>query len=1324
MEARRFTLFMWGLFVRCLSPLRGVPQNRLLNQAQSRVLSLLLSLMLIQVASPLSVAQAAGETQQALANRAMRYERQVEFLVRQERPFSAAQQAMEADKLWERYFALAGGRSTLSRQQLSVLAVARADLLLQLGLPAAAEAQLRMLEKRAGLRDSGALVYPAATRTRIHLTQHRLSEALAEIERGERLLQGIVRPVERAELLALQLETLLAMGRTAEALALFRAYGRPAPDQSWTLPLVMAARAHVLRGERVAARTLIERHQADIDRAPDLRTRLEARLLLLELYLELGQAAEAAHWLSALETLAAGIETPVWRVRLTLAKVRLQQQQGQQAAALETLRSSLNWLQKVTERQREDGSLAALLLPLAGRVVSSETLAQPLRASFLLLTSELIDVLVTAGKLEEAEGLLKPYLQSIRPAQPGGSTLRLLTQALRISLLRAPVKAPSGLGARAEQLEIWLSQFPASALRRMEALEVLAEFQFIQGQKSKAAALLEEALAHETREVSQTPGSSQERAMRAATFARLREQLFSLKVDAGQWPEALAVIETTRSAIHLEGVTAQAALQVTAHETETLRRLALEMQHIAQTLEQAEGKRAAEANVQETTAQRGMSVVPRQPRKSTPSNQTSATQTSTALPTGDAREDTRDGSSEDEQTRLVRRWRECARAREALLATIRSRQSGDARDLVREALVRPLSPQALRSLARSFEPGELVMGWTVGVARVWGWTLSSRGVEGVVLDISPQRLEASIERLNQLLWPGSPGELSVVREEARRLWKVLVGPLLRDGLPMSRLTLIPEGILEKVSFAAMPVGSDGWLGLSLPLAQTTGLSVLKVERARVSADWLQAVQAARASALVVADPRSSAAPLPLADEEGRLVAAQLGPRAQLLVGEEALEARVWELLPLVEVALFATHGTVVPFEPRESYLRLASPGPLDEAKARMTAGATHLGPAETDWDGRLTVGELLARPLQAHLIVLSGCSTGETAPLYQPARQGSAALRLVPAPVTGVPPDSPTGGAVGKLTLGLAQGFKAAGAEQVVGTLWPIEDHTSQRYSQAFFQALVGGATPSQAVQQARETLVRENVTVLNRRGEAVGSSSHPAYWAPYFVLGTDGQGLSDTGDAGTRLVASTGHSSMQQGKEQPASITEARAAPRDAMHYPTLAYTAQGLLTGSLVGGLGGGTGLTSSLGFAIDLQYGLLHVGGTGNALMSEGSATNAFLDLSLGLGHAWGRWNPALDAVVRNVRGEEDWSLGVSGSVRHWFSNGLGGMVRITTMPGVFFSQNTLLGPGVQVEVGVSGAAQALGHYRPLFEPPSLLRALFLSHFVSDRLSTEER
>lgn len=122
-------------------------------------------------------------------------------------------------------------------------------------------------------------------------------------------------------------------------------------------------------------------------------------------------------------------------------------------------------------------------------------------------------------------------------------------------------------------------------------------------------------------------------------------------------------------------------------------------------------------------------------------------------------------------------------------------------------------------------------------------------------------------------------------------------------------------------------------------------------------------------------------------------------------------------------------------------------------------------------DRRLALAEVARLQLSAELVTLSGCETGR-------------------------------GRLHGADLIGLACGFLGAGARSLLVSLWRVDDATTARLMQVFYRALLGGAGRAEALRTAQLELLalgREQPTDY-------GAYRHPAYWAPFVLIGAGGQ--------------------------------------------------------------------------------------------------------------------------------------------------------------------------------------------------------------------------
>jgi len=158
---------------------------------------------------------------------------------------------------------------------------------------------------------------------------------------------------------------------------------------------------------------------------------------------------------------------------------------------------------------------------------------------------------------------------------------------------------------------------------------------------------------------------------------------------------------------------------------------------------------------------------------------------------------------------------------------------------------------------------------------------------------------------------------------------------------------------------------------------------------------------------------------------------------------DATEAAFWARASTADVLHFGTHARLYKRDPLMSYLAL-TPDPVQGE------------------DGYLRTQDLYGSSLNARMAVLTACETG--AGLYLP----------------------------GEGVLSLAHAFAYAGCPTVVYSLWPIDDEQTQVVVQAFYASLRKGASPAEALRQAKLTYLEQ----------APQSLHSPFYWGGLVLSG------------------------------------------------------------------------------------------------------------------------------------------------------------------------------------------------------------------------------
>jgi tetratricopeptide (TPR) repeat protein len=186
---------------------------------------------------------------------------------------------------------------------------------------------------------------------------------------------------------------------------------------------------------------------------------------------------------------------------------------------------------------------------------------------------------------------------------------------------------------------------------------------------------------------------------------------------------------------------------------------------------------------------------------------------------------------------------------------------------------------------------------------------------------------------------------------------------------------------------------------------------------------------------------------PEIEDEARLVAQTLGcDPQQVLIGPAATANRVRELVSRAQTEA-GSGGGIVHFA---CHGRFAAETPM--------ASGLKLA------DRWLTVRDIYALRLSAGLVTLSGCETG---------------MNAVQA---------------GDELMGLLRAFLAAGSSSLLVSLWRVDDQTTREFMALFYGLLSTAHSP-------RRTTA---AVVRSAQIELMAKHPHPAFWAPFILVGRE----------------------------------------------------------------------------------------------------------------------------------------------------------------------------------------------------------------------------
>ncbi len=346
-------------------------------------------------------------------------------------------------------------------------------------------------------------------------------------------------------------------------------------------------------------------------------------------------------------------------------------------------------------------------------------------------------------------------------------------------------------------------------------------------------------------------------------------------------------------------------------------------------------------------------------------------------------------------------------------------------------------PDSLAVLQKSLPAATAVLAYFVGDYDSQVWLLTRDRLRHATLP--------GFDRLRTEVAAAVEGQQGRARanEALRGLSHTLLAGLLDDE-SATRMLVLPDGPLNGVPFAALPLGQSDQLLVdrfvvgyapSLTLA-LSGKKALPATHRRVAvvSDPVYAPDDRRLQLALGAHGGTLRGPrevssnnltrLPYSALEARAVLGALGSSdAIVLDGFSATPSGVLAL-PSRDLGVlhFATHALARRDSPEQSALYLSE----------------YAEDGTFNPNSRITVGEIAHSGLRADVVVLSGCSTGDGSELR------------------------------GEGVLGLTYGFLANGSQAVVASLWPIEDASTARFMSEFYGAYRKQPHPAEALRLAQ----------------------------------------------------------------------------------------------------------------------------------------------------------------------------------------------------------------------------------------------------------------
>jgi CHAT domain-containing protein len=378
----------------------------------------------------------------------------------------------------------------------------------------------------------------------------------------------------------------------------------------------------------------------------------------------------------------------------------------------------------------------------------------------------------------------------------------------------------------------------------------------------------------------------------------------------------------------------------------------------------------------------------------------------------------------------------------------------------------------LQAVQRALSDDEAAIVTVITEHRLLLWAVRHDGFEVAVTPTSAEELTRVVAEIRKSVGNALDREAEAPvpqfdRDAARRLYAAAISPIASSLRGKKHVIFVPDGPLQKIPLHVALGGTDDeWLLQRYAITTMPSLGAMLAGRASPqssrAAKGLLGVGASDFTAYSRVPNNNSGSsdralgnllahlqPLPEAASELRQIAG-LFPASEVTLdlGDRATKEEFRSAPPAAyRNIVFASHAI------------MAGEAGLDEP-------AIVLSPADKPIsEGLLTASEVAQLRLDADLVVLSACNTA-----------------------------APDGGPYAEGLSGLVRSFMLAGARSMLASHWAAPTKSTPKITTGFMKAIQADPTVRKA------EALRSAILPLLESGDA--ELQHPAYWAPFIIVG------------------------------------------------------------------------------------------------------------------------------------------------------------------------------------------------------------------------------
>ncbi len=367
-------------------------------------------------------------------------------------------------------------------------------------------------------------------------------------------------------------------------------------------------------------------------------------------------------------------------------------------------------------------------------------------------------------------------------------------------------------------------------------------------------------------------------------------------------------------------------------------------------------------------------------------------------------------------------------------------------------LVHRVLPASLQEVQRRLDPDVALIEYVLADDRLYVLAVTSARVESMALPVTEKHLDTKVRLFRSLIFENTNEREAAWRPVSDDLRKILIRPLEEAGMlrGIKRLALVPCSPLHDLPFAALSREEKGD-----PVYLIEDYTIFHVPSATYLTFAPQGSTEKVFGRMIsfglnqTGDPQLPV--LQFAVEEAEKVAHILGGEARL--NQQASETELKKQADRFRLIHLATHAVSEPQMPLLSRLKLHG---------------------TSQDDGNLTIREILNLRLDADLVTLGACRTGQSF-----SRSGEEHLDTD--------------------RIGLIEAFLYSGARNVLASLFPIQDQTTTLFMTTFYKNLKL-ADIDEALARTQRAMIRGELS--SSRDNSRFQLSHPRYWAPFILVG------------------------------------------------------------------------------------------------------------------------------------------------------------------------------------------------------------------------------